>query len=305
MTFTIRFSSKLKLVALAMLGLLGLAACDATSTIDVQHPTDDMTTEEKAHAEMVVAGSVTADTCLGCHNSATYGNVSPSYNVPKVWGQQAGFVDYVFAQYAQEKRPHATMVAQANTLDEQERKNIAAFFAEHGHDVTAEDYKSLLDAENQAVMGEEVQAKIQAWKDAVAIQATIYDLIEEQNGRSAKLKVAERLASEVKKPALTGAQLYVAGTCDTCHGAGGMAQFKLDGDAVVAAGEENPVLAGQYKSYLIYALKQYRDDPLNMQDGTRQHNIMRTNATQLSIEEIELIAEYLAGNASSLAAQAQ
>lgn len=37
-------------------------------------------------------GSVLADTCKGCHAVDSYNNVYPTYHVPKVAGQNAGYL---------------------------------------------------------------------------------------------------------------------------------------------------------------------------------------------------------------------
>lgn len=285
------------LLAAVMAALLMLAGCDATSTIPVQQPTDDMTAEEKARVEQIAAGHAVADTCMGCHNLPSYNNVYPTYNVPKVWGQTADYVSAVFKQYTNGNRAHATMQAQSHTLDENERKQVAAFFANHGNAVTEEDRKALAEAEGQWQTNEDVLQ----WRAAVAVQAEIYQAIAKAADRAEQREIAKRLATEVNKPMLSGEQLYVAATCDTCHGPGGLAQFM----PVVEGVTPYPVIAGQYKSYIAHALAQYRDDPLNPQDGVRINANMRPHATKLSLDEIQRVAEYLQNNTSSLARTAQ
>lgn len=65
-----------------------------------------------------------------------------------------------------------------------------------------------------------------------------------------------------------------AATCAACHGAEG-----------VSSDPNNPILAGQYSSYLEHALKSYRD-------GSRQNAIMAGFASQLSDEDIADLAAY-------------
>ena len=68
-----------------------------------------------------------------------------------------------------------------------------------------------------------------------------------------------------------------AQVCASCHGPEGRSptgQF--------------PVLAGQYRDYLVYALKAYRS-------GERQDPVMQNFASNLSDQDIRDIAAYFAG----------
>lgn len=67
-----------------------------------------------------------------------------------------------------------------------------------------------------------------------------------------------------------------AATCAACHGADGISTI-----------DSNPILAGQYPSYLEHALKSYRD-------GSRQNAIMAGFAAQLSDEDIADLAAWFA-----------
>jgi cytochrome c553 len=73
---------------------------------------------------------VKADTCLGCHGIKNYKNVYPTYAVPKICGQNAQYLLDALNGYANGDRPHETMHAQAATLSEEDRQDIAAFFAD-------------------------------------------------------------------------------------------------------------------------------------------------------------------------------
>lgn len=72
-------------------------------------------------------------------------------------------------------------------------------------------------------------------------------------------------------------------TCAACHA--------VDGNSTV---ETNPKLAGQYESYLVQALKSYRN-------GTRQNAIMSGFATALSDQDIADLAAWFASQESVLA----
>jgi cytochrome c553 len=76
------------------------------------------------------AGHVKADTCLGCHGIVNYTNVYPTYPVPKLCGQHAQYILDALAAYANGDRPHETMHAQAATLSDTDRQDIAAYFAD-------------------------------------------------------------------------------------------------------------------------------------------------------------------------------
>ncbi|MFK7994049.1 MAG: cytochrome c [Granulosicoccus sp.] len=73
-----------------------------------------------------------------------------------------------------------------------------------------------------------------------------------------------------------------AATCAACHGA--------DGISTIAS---NPILAGQYASYLEHALKSYRD-------GSRQNAIMSGFAAQLSDEDISDLAAWFSSQTGPL-----
>ncbi len=72
--------------------------------------------------------------------------------------------------------------------------------------------------------------------------------------------------------------------CATCHGQTG------DGD-----NNEYPKLAGQYESYLVQALKEYRS-------GERKNAIMAGFATTLKIEDIRALSAWFAGQQGGLSA---
>lgn len=79
-------------------------------------------------------GRVIAFTCLGCHGIPFQTNVYPSYFVPRIKGQTAGYIESALLAYREGSRRHATMQAQANTLSEEDIRNVAAYFASLGED---------------------------------------------------------------------------------------------------------------------------------------------------------------------------
>jgi len=86
-----------------------------------------------AHAEdSAQRGKVLGYTCHGCHGIENYKNVYPTYSVPKVGGQNAVYMVNALKGYASGERSHPTMYAHAASLSEQDRADIAAFFATGG-----------------------------------------------------------------------------------------------------------------------------------------------------------------------------
>ena len=80
-------------------------------------------------------------------------------------------------------------------------------------------------------------------------------------------------------------------TCATCHGATG------DGDQ-----PSFPKLAGQYESYLVQALKDYRAAATSDGATGRNNAVMKGFAAGLSIEDIEALAAWFASQDGQLSA---
>jgi cytochrome c553 len=78
------------------------------------------------------AGKTKAYTCLGCHGIADYKNVYPTYHVPKLAGQNAEYIVLALKAYANGERAHDTMHAHAASMSEQDKQDIAAYFATSG-----------------------------------------------------------------------------------------------------------------------------------------------------------------------------
>jgi cytochrome c553 len=76
-----------------------------------------------------VAGKVKAYTCTGCHGITGYRNVYPHYHVPRIAGQNYEYLVAALKAYQAETRKHPTMVAQAQSLSEQDILDISAYLA--------------------------------------------------------------------------------------------------------------------------------------------------------------------------------
>lgn len=85
----------------------------------------------------VEAGKELAYTCLGCHGIEGYRNAYPSFRVPKLGGQKAGYLEIALRGYRDGTRPHPTMQAQASSLSDQEIADVAAYLASFANETVA------------------------------------------------------------------------------------------------------------------------------------------------------------------------
>jgi len=85
----------------------------------------------------VAAGKELGYTCLGCHGIEGYRNAYPSYRVPKLGGQKAGYIEIALQGYRAGTRQHPTMEGQANSLTDKDIADISAYFASIGGDTVA------------------------------------------------------------------------------------------------------------------------------------------------------------------------
>lgn len=83
-------------------------------------------------------GAVLADTCLGCHGIKGYRNAYPNYRVPKLGGQHQAYLVIALQGYKAGTRSHPTMIAQSDTLSDQDMQDLAAYFADQGEARTGE-----------------------------------------------------------------------------------------------------------------------------------------------------------------------
>jgi cytochrome c553 len=85
--------------------------------------------QQPAAAANVQRGAQLAYTCYGCHGIPDYRNAYPTYHVPKLGGQNAGYLLAALTEYRSGARPHPTMVSQAMSMSDQDMRDIAAYFA--------------------------------------------------------------------------------------------------------------------------------------------------------------------------------
>ena len=83
-----------------------------------------------ASAKGVAArGKTLAYTCTGCHGIVEYKNAYPNYRVPKIGGQNEGYIIAALTGYKKGERNHPTMMAQARSFSDQDIADIAAYLS--------------------------------------------------------------------------------------------------------------------------------------------------------------------------------
>ena len=83
-------------------------------------------TQAKGDAE---AGKRLAYTCTGCHGITGYKNAYPNYHVPRISGQNYEYLVTALTAYQAGTRKHPTRSAQAQSLNEQDIANVAAYLS--------------------------------------------------------------------------------------------------------------------------------------------------------------------------------
>ncbi len=83
------------------------------------------------------AGRELGYTCLGCHGIEGYRNAYPSFRVPRLGGQKAGYLVIALQGYRSGDRPHPTMRAQATSLSDQQIEDVSAYLATLGNDTVS------------------------------------------------------------------------------------------------------------------------------------------------------------------------
>jgi cytochrome c553 len=84
-----------------------------------------------SHAEGdAAAGKGKTAMCAGCHGIAGFRTAYPeTYHVPKLGGQNAGYIMSALKAYKAGDRNHATMKAIASSLTDQDMADLAAYYS--------------------------------------------------------------------------------------------------------------------------------------------------------------------------------
>jgi cytochrome c553 len=79
------------------------------------------------------AGKEKTAMCAGCHGIAGYHTAYPeTYSVPKIGGQNAGYIVSALKAYKSGERNHPSMKAIAASLSDQDMADLAAYYAGGG-----------------------------------------------------------------------------------------------------------------------------------------------------------------------------
>lgn len=71
--------------------------------------------------------------CIGCHGIPGYQSSFPEvYRVPKISGQNAKYIAAALTAYKKGERKHQTMRGIADTLNDQDIADLAAYYEQHG-----------------------------------------------------------------------------------------------------------------------------------------------------------------------------
>jgi cytochrome c553 len=81
-------------------------------------------------AEVDGDGKAKTRMCSGCHGIADYRTAYPeTYAVPRLGGQDAGYIAKALRDYRSGARKHAVMQAMAASLNDKDITDIAAYYA--------------------------------------------------------------------------------------------------------------------------------------------------------------------------------
>lgn len=93
-----------------------------------------------ARAQDTAAGKTKAAMCIGCHGIPGYQASFPEvFKVPKIAGQNAGYIVAALTAYKKGERRHPTMRGVSTTLSDKDMADLGAFYESYG----ASDVKSV------------------------------------------------------------------------------------------------------------------------------------------------------------------
>lgn len=107
--------------------VFGLALCLVAAAVYAQSPPPPLSPLSiKGDPQR---GEMLTYNCLGCHGVYGARNAYPSFRIPKLGGQNAGYIEVALQGYRRGTRKHPTMDAQASLLSDQDIADVAAFFS--------------------------------------------------------------------------------------------------------------------------------------------------------------------------------
>lgn len=75
------------------------------------------------------AGKTKVYTCSGCHGIEGWKNPYPNYHVPRIVGQNYDYLVNALTGYQKGERSHPTMRAQAESMSDQDIRDIATYLS--------------------------------------------------------------------------------------------------------------------------------------------------------------------------------
>lgn len=119
----------LTIAALALASLLAVAGVQAQQAAPAAQPAAATAAPAKPSKGDVARGRELAYTCKGCHGVTGYRNIYPHYHVPRLVGQNEAYLTAALTGYRDGTRKHPTMQAQAQSFNEQDIADLAAYLA--------------------------------------------------------------------------------------------------------------------------------------------------------------------------------
>ena len=114
---------KLSITKRALPALAALAACAVVGSAAAQSQPAAVTGNADAARDK-------NSMCIGCHGIPGYKASFPEvYNVPKIAGQNAKYIEAALKEYASGARSHPSMVGIAKSLSEQDIADLAAYYS--------------------------------------------------------------------------------------------------------------------------------------------------------------------------------
>jgi cytochrome c553 len=108
---------------------LGVALAFGAAAAAAQAKKEDTRKEEKQPAKTGQGLENAVALCIGCHGIPGYKTAFPDvYHVPKIAGQQPGYIINALKAYKSGERSHPSMRGIAASLSEEDMKQLAEYY---------------------------------------------------------------------------------------------------------------------------------------------------------------------------------
>ena len=119
-----RFLLSAVLGAALALGAHGALAQQKKAAAEAAQPKEIVGNADDAHRNKIAM-------CIGCHGIPGYKTAFPDvYHVPKIAGQQPGYIIAALKAYRSRQRPHPSMRGIAASLSDQDIADLAAYYGQ-------------------------------------------------------------------------------------------------------------------------------------------------------------------------------